>query len=488
MTNLYDTITAISTPLGTGGVGIIRLSGSDCTRIIGEIFSKKPEEKTPITLHPMRVHHGWIIENEHPVDEVIVLYFKSPNSYTGEDIAEIHCHGGLNVVRKILNLTIAKGARLAERGEFTKRAFLNQKLDLSQAEAVLDLIHSKTDIFSGLSANNLSGRLSQYIAEIKQETFDLLSKITAAIDFPEDVTEPPYEFIETELEKIIAKLNRAIATFSNSNMMRQGIKVTIAGKPNAGKSSLFNSLLDIKRAIVTNIAGTTRDAIDIPFKYNGKKYMLIDTAGMRRKKKIEDETVERYSIIRSLDAIRNADIVVLVIDSSTEISDQDLKIAGFIDEQNKPSVIVLNKWDLIDKDTNTMNKFEKTLKNELSFMSYFKSVYLSALTGKRTEKLMQAVEEVLENNNRQISAGSLNDVLQDAYTVNAPAFKNNKRLKIFYATQSGTNPPTFVLFVNDINLMTDNYLRYLENNLRKAFDFTGTPIRIKLKCKKDYDL
>ena len=201
----------------------------------GEIFSKKPEEKTPITLHPMRVHHGWIVEAGHPVDEVIVLYFKSPNSYTGEDIAEIHCHGGLNVVRKILNLTIAKGARLAERGEFTKRALLNQKLDLSQAEAVLDLIHSKTDIFSGLSANNLSGRLSQYIAEIKQETFDLLSKITAAIDFPEDVAEPPYEFIETELEKIIAKLNRAIATFSNSNMMRQGIKVTIAGEPNAGK-------------------------------------------------------------------------------------------------------------------------------------------------------------------------------------------------------------------------------------------------------------
>ena len=159
MTNLYDTITAISTPLGTGGVGIIRLSGSNCTEIIGEIFSKNPKEKTPITLHPMRIHHGWIVEDDHPIDEVVVLYFKSPNSYTGEDIAEIHCHGGLNVVRKILNLTISKGARLAERGEFTKRAFLNQKLDLSQAEAVLDLIHAKTDIFSGLSANNLSGRL-----------------------------------------------------------------------------------------------------------------------------------------------------------------------------------------------------------------------------------------------------------------------------------------------------------------------------------------
>ena len=286
------------------------------------------------------------------------------------------------------------------------------------------------------------------------------------------------------LDKVVSCFPKEMLTVKKDDV----IKIAIVGKPNAGKSSLINRLVGENRVIVSNIAGTTRDAIDIPFKYNGKKYMLIDTAGMRRKKKIEDETVERYSIIRSLDAIRNADIVVLVIDSSTEISDQDLKIAGFIDEQNKPSVIVLNKWDLIDKDTNTMNKFEKILENELSFMSYFKSVYLSALTGKRTEKLMQAVEEVLENNNRQISAGSLNDVLQDAYTVNAPAFKNNKRLKIFYATQSGTNPPTFVLFVNDVNLMTDNYLRYLENNLRKAFDFTGTPIRIKLKCKKDYDL
>lgn len=382
------------------------------------------------------------------------------------------------------------GLDFEKNDEITINIVSQAKLAIEMADVILFVVDGK----AGITAEDRN--VVSILRKSKKQIILVVNKID---NYDENLS---YEYYELGLGEpyLISSihgsgvgdlLDKVVSCFPKEMLMVKkddAIKIAIVGKPNAGKSSLINRLVGENRVIVSNIAGTTRDAIDIPFKYNGKKYMLIDTAGMRRKKKIEDETVERYSIIRSLDAIRNADIVVLVIDSSTEISDQDLKIAGFIDEQNKPSVIVLNKWDLIDKDTNTMNKFEKTLKNELSFMSYFKSVYLSALTGKRTEKLMQAVEEVLENNNRQISAGSLNDVLQDAYTVNAPAFKNNKRLKIFYATQSGTNPPTFVLFVNDINLMTDNYLRYLENNLRKAFDFTGTPIRIKLKCKKDYDL
>lgn len=382
------------------------------------------------------------------------------------------------------------GLDFEKNDEITINIVSQAKLAIEMADVILFVVDGK----AGITAEDRN--VVSVLRKSKKQIILVVNKID---NYDENLA---YEYYELGLGEpfLISSihgsgvgdlLDKVVSCFPKEMLMVKkddAIKIAIVGKPNAGKSSLINRLVGENRVIVSNIAGTTRDAIDIPFKYNGKKYMLIDTAGMRRKKKIEDETVERYSIIRSLDAIRNADIVVLVIDSSTEISDQDLKIAGFIDEQNKPSVIVLNKWDLIDKDTNTMNKFEKTLKNELSFMSYFKSVYLSALTGKRTEKLMQAVEEVLENNNRQISAGSLNDVLQDAYTVNAPAFKNNKRLKIFYATQSGTNPPTFVLFVNDINLMTDNYLRYLENNLRKAFDFTGTPIRIKLKCKKDYDL
>lgn len=286
-------------------------------------------------------------------------------------------------------------------------------------------------------------------------------------------------------------LDEVVSNFPKELLQRdesESVKIAIVGKPNAGKSSLINRLVGEDRVIVSSIAGTTRDSVDIPFKYNGKKYSLIDTAGMRRKSKIEDESVERYSIIRTLDSIRNADVVILVMDSSVEISDQDLKIASFIDEQNKPSVIVLNKWDLIEKDTNTMNKYEDKLAGELAFMSYFKSVYLSALTGKRTEKLMQAVCEVLENSKRKVSAGSLNDVLQDAYLINTPPYKGGKKLKIFYATQADCVPPTFVLFVNDTTLMTDNYLRFLENTIRKAFNFSGTPIKIKLKSKKEEDL
>ena len=286
-------------------------------------------------------------------------------------------------------------------------------------------------------------------------------------------------------------LDKVVSYFQKEQLIKEAddvTKIAIVGKPNAGKSSLINRLVGEERVIVSSIAGTTRDSVDIPFKYNGKKYSLIDTAGMRKKSKIEDKTVERYSIIRTLDSIRNADVVLLVIDVTTEISDQDLKIASFINEQNKPSVIVLNKWDLVEKDTNTMHKFEEKLSQEFAFMSYFKSVYLSALYGNRTEKLMPAIDKVLENTNRKIPSGALNDVLQDAYMINSPTYKKNKKLRIFYATQSGTVPPTFVLFVNDINLMTDNYLRYLENNIRKAFDFEGTPIRITMKCKKEEDI
>ena len=286
-------------------------------------------------------------------------------------------------------------------------------------------------------------------------------------------------------------LDKVVSYFPKEQLTKEDddvVKIAIVGKPNAGKSSLINRLVGEDRVIVSSIAGTTRDSVDIPFKYNGKKYSLIDTAGMRRKSKIEDKTVERYSIIRTLDSVRNADVVLLVIDVTTEISDQDLKIASFINEQNKPSVIVLNKWDLVEKDTHTMHKFEEKLGVEFAFMSYYKSVYLSALMGNRTEKLMPAVEKVLENSRRKVSSGALNDVLQDAYMLNSPTYKKNKKLRVFYATQSGVTPPTFVLFVNDINLMTDNYLRYLENNIRKAFDFEGTPIRITMKCKKEEDI
>lgn len=263
------------------------------------------------------------------------------------------------------------------------------------------------------------------------------------------------------------------------------LKIAIVGKPNTGKSSIVNRLVGENRVIVSNVSGTTRDSVDVPFNYNKKKYILIDTAGMRRKRAIEDETVERYSIFRTLDSIRRADVVVVVMDVNEQISEQDIKIAGLVHNEKKPSVIVFNKWDLIEKETDTMKKYENKLKNELDFMSYFKPVFLSALTGKRMEKLMEAVEEVYANNTKRIKTRDVNDIIQDAIISTAPPFINGRRLKIYYATQSNTAPPTFVLFVNDGTLMSDSYLRYIENSIRSAIDFTGTPIELVVKNKMD---
>ena len=263
------------------------------------------------------------------------------------------------------------------------------------------------------------------------------------------------------------------------------LKIAIVGKPNTGKSSIVNRLVGDTRVIVSNVSGTTRDSVDIPFKCNKKKYILIDTAGMRRKRSIEDESVERYSIFRTLDSIRRADVVVVTMDVSEEISEQDVKIAGLVHEHKKPTVIVMNKWDKIDKETTSMKSFENKLKTELAFMSYFKPVFLSALTGKRMEKLMEAVEEVYQNNTKRVKTRDVNDIIQDAVMSTPPPSKNGKRLKIYYATQVNVAPPTFVVFVNDGTLMSDSYLKYLENSIRTAVDFTGTPIDIVIKNKMD---
>ena len=266
------------------------------------------------------------------------------------------------------------------------------------------------------------------------------------------------------------------------------LKIAIVGKPNAGKSSIINRLVGEDRVIVSSIAGTTRDAVDIPFNYNKKKFTLIDTAGLRKKAKIEDESVEKYSVFRTIDAIRRADVCVLVVDAGEEITEQDTKIAGLILDEEKPIVVVINKWDLIEKDTKTMNKFEERIKIDLAFMSYYKSVYLSALTGKRMEKLMQAVTEAHENTNRRITTGALNDIIQNACLSTPPPSKNGKKLKRYYATQTGVNPPVFTIFVNDLSILTDNYTRFLENTIRKAVDFSGTPIKINVKAKREEDV
>lgn len=267
----------------------------------------------------------------------------------------------------------------------------------------------------------------------------------------------------------------------------EALKIAVVGKPNAGKSSLVNKLLGYDRVIVSDIAGTTRDAIDTRIKIGDKEYILIDTAGIRRKRSVEED-LEQYSVMRSLGAVRRADVCLIVIDSSEELSEQDVKIAGYVHEQGKPSVVVMNKWDVVEKDTYTIEKYNRKLKEELKFMDYFIPTYVSAKTGKRVDNLIKLAERAYENASRRISTGLLNDVLREAILTNEPPSKNGKRLKIYYVTEVSANPPTFVIFVNDDMLMHFSYRRYLENALRRSFDFEGTPIRLIIRNKNEKDL
>ncbi len=262
------------------------------------------------------------------------------------------------------------------------------------------------------------------------------------------------------------------------------LKIAVVGKPNAGKSSLVNRLLGSERSIVTPMAGTTRDAIDTLFMRGDKAYTIIDTAGIRKKKNVDDD-VEYYSNMRAFDAVRRSDVCLLVVDAEEGLTEQDVKIIGYVHEQGKPSVIVMNKWDLIEKDTHTVNRFEAQLQEDLKFMDYYKSIYISAKTGQRVEKILAAAEEVYANANFRISTGALNDLISDAVRMQEPPSYNGRRMRVYFSQQVGVCPPLFVLHVNSEDLLHFSYARYLENTIRKAYDFTGTPIKIVVREKKE---
>ncbi len=284
------------------------------------------------------------------------------------------------------------------------------------------------------------------------------------------------------LDEIVSYFPNESGTAEEENI----IKVAVVGKPNAGKSSLINRILGENRVIVSDIAGTTRDAIDSTYELDGQKYVFIDTAGMRKRGKI-NENVERYSVARSLGAVDRADVCLIMIDAQEGITEQDTKIAGYVHESGKASVIVVNKWDLIEKETNTMRNFKNKVKEGFNFMMYAPSVYISAVTGLRVDSLFDMIKSTLAENSKRISTGVLNDVINEAIAMVQPPSDKGKRLKIYYATQAGTKPPTFVLFVNNAELAHYSYIRYLENQLRAKFGFEGTPIKfiIREKNKKD---
>lgn len=284
------------------------------------------------------------------------------------------------------------------------------------------------------------------------------------------------------LDAVVAKFpqNKA-GVFDNDE---DQIKVALIGRPNVGKSSIFNSLVGQERSIVSDVAGTTRDAIDTPVVRNGQKYLFIDTAGMRRKGKI-DEPIEKYSIIRSLRAVDRSDVVLMVIDAVDGVTEQDKKIAGYAHEAGKGIVIVVNKWDAYEKDENSTLRYTETLRKELIFMQYAPAVYVSALTKQRIHRLPEVINYVAEQNAMRVATSVLNQVIADAVAINPPPTEKGQRLKILYATQVKIKPPTFVIFVNEPEIMHFSYQRYLENKLREAFGFEGTPLSMIIRGKKE---
>ena len=277
---------------------------------------------------------------------------------------------------------------------------------------------------------------------------------------------------------------RALPPEADEEERGEEIKVAVIGKPNSGKSSLVNCILGEERVIVSNIAGTTRDAIDSSFENEHGKYVIIDTAGMRRKARV-DEDIEKYSVIRSLMAIERSDVCLIMIDAQDGVTEQDTKIAGLAHQKGKACIIVVNKWDLVEKDGKTMDQFEKRIRGDLAYMSYAPIIFISAKTGQRVDRLFELINNVFEMSSLRITTGALNDVLRDAVMRVQPPTDRGRRLKVYYITQTGIRPPHFVLFCNDAELFHFSYKRYIENSIRGVYGLTGTPVRMTIRERDD---
>ena len=352
-----STIASISTAPGIGGIGIIRMSGEKSFEILKKIFKPKTEQSID-KIKGYTMKYGHIVKNNEIIDEVLVSYFKAPSSYTTENMCEINSHGGNIVVKKILEMCLENGANLAEPGEFTKRAFLNGRIDLAQAESVIDVINAKSEKEAKSGIKQLEGYLSSEIREIKQEILDVLVNIEVTIDYPEyDTPEVQEKEIMKMLESVGNKLEKLEKSFDNGKIIKDGIKTAIIGKPNAGKSSLLNAILKEDRAIVTDIEGTTRDTIEEFVTINGIPLNLVDTAGIR---KASDE-VEKIGVEKSIKQAKDADLIIAIFDSSKDLTDEDLEILELI--KNKKSIILLNKSDLNAKINENDSRFTEITDN-----------------------------------------------------------------------------------------------------------------------------
>lgn len=338
---MFDTIAAISTARGEGGIGIVRISGDNAFEILGKIFKPKSGKKVN-ELKNFSINYGKLYnENNEVVDEVLVSLMKGPNTYTKEDIVEINCHGGYLITEKVLELVLRFGGRHAEQGEFTRRAFINGRIDLTQAEAVMDLIHSKTDKSISLSLDQLRGDLRSQIAHLKKLLLDVAAHVNVVLDYPEEgIDDPLPDNLVDNLKTVMDTANELILSYDKGKMIKEGVKTAIVGKPNVGKSSLLNALLREERAIVTHIAGTTRDIIEEVINIKGIPLVLVDTAGIRK----TDDIVENMGVEKSFEQIDKADFILFVVDGSQELTEEDMKINERL--LGKKVLGIINKNDL----------------------------------------------------------------------------------------------------------------------------------------------
>lgn len=355
-----------------------------------------------------------------------------------------------------------------------------------------DVVVLMTNVKDGVTAND---------QDVAQMLLKAKKKIVLAVNKVDNTGDPPFEFYEfynlglgdpiaissthgLGVGDLLDEVTHLFPEDADTSDDEDEIKVAVIGKPNAGKSSLINKILGEDRVIVSSIAGTTRDAIDSHYEKNGDKYLFIDTAGMRKRGKI-DENVERYSVVRSLAAVDRSDVCVIMIDANEGITEQDTKVAGYAHEQGKACIFAVNKWDIVSKDTKTMKNFTMRVREEFAFMSYAEIIFISAKTGQRVDKLLELIKKVNEQHKRRITTGMLNDVLNEAMAKQQPPSDKGRRLKVYYGTQAATAPPTFILFANSKDLFHYSYLRFIENQVREAFGFEGTPIKFIVREKNE---
>ena len=431
---ITDTIAAISSAAGNSGIGIIRVSGDEAIEVVDKIFRPANKNKKLANVESHTVHYGHIMDGDKTLDQVLVIVMKNPHSYTGEDTVEIDCHGGMLILKKVLDLVLKNGARTAEPGEFTKRAFLNGRIDLSQAEAVMDLINSKNDFALNSSIEQLKGGISDAIKDIRKDIIYHIAFIESALDDPEHISLDGYDEEITEmLNENIDKISKLVNSFDNGRIMKEGIKTVILGKPNAGKSSLLNLMLGEDRAIVTDIEGTTRDTLEENINFNGLSLKIIDTAGIRD----TEDLVERIGVNKAKEIAKEGDLIIYVVDGSRELDDNDREIIKLIND--KQAIILVNKSDMdtvinideLKKDSNRdvilfsakngegMDQLEEEIRNMFysGKVTYNDQVYI---TNARHKEALENALESLKQVKNSVDAGMPEDFysidLMDAYT------------------------------------------------------------------------